>query len=155
MPRRLANLVAILVLAVHGVVSLAPGRVLCVSLFDADLHDADATLVERCPCDSHACESTPGTREGESGGSGGIARSPLNQCDCHLHVLIPAGEQLPPRASAQGGESDQSVPVMPVVAIAFIEWHPAPPSVCNPRFRTPDSCAGDNARIVRTTRLLI
>lgn len=164
------RLVATLLLIVQGVVALAPGRVLCIPLWDCPRHHDDArshagagahhhrhrTDVDGCTGD-HGRSDGQGHALGHAHGHGldvvDATRHPHDGCPCHVHVPLPGNECIP--VSPKGEPQELRAMCVPLVAVAAPGWASGPPPRAQARSRPPDPSGSERVHGLKTTRLLV
>jgi len=153
MPPALLKLVVLLLLVVQGVVAPGPGRVLCVPLEDCGQHHrSDAGGCDHCGRGAHAATARPGCQDHQHG-LFDVASHPDDECGCHVHVPLPADEQLP---SKPKGDLQDPRAASVSLAVAFVVASvPAPARTSEVCLRPPDFSASDQVRSLKATRLLI
>jgi hypothetical protein len=163
MPPALVKLVALLLLVVQGAVASASGRVLCIPLRDCgEHHDAVAAAWDHCGPD----ECSPAVGVGGSGGSEGVgggcdhehgpvdaALHPGVDCGCHVHVPVPATEQIPGDSKCRM-QDVRAVYVRLVIAVV-VAWDFDAVLAVRACSRPPDFSESDQVRGLKATRLIL
>jgi hypothetical protein len=157
MPSAVVKLIAILLLAVQGMVALAPGRVLCIRLQDCETHQKSHSACGHCDVsgcvDDEIGHDEPSSQHGHERGLFITLAHPADECGCHLHVPIPNHQQV---ASTQKPDGSESMTVLlPLVVAVVACWDFAPPKAVNARFHAPDFSLSDQVRALKSTRLLV
>lgn len=154
MPTALARFAAVLLLALQGLIALAPGRALCIPR----PHDVQHALGATVACghgDSAACGAMGGRlRDVDDELCGrSEAQKPGTGCRCHVHVPLSGAPYAPnpPRLD----QPDHRSPLSPRGIAMVLGWsvHPVP-GVRN-RGQPPDFTGCDQFLGLRATRLLI
>jgi hypothetical protein len=150
----LVHLVLAVLLAVQGVLSLAPGRMLCIPLRACDQHQEVPALCGHCDDshgDAHAMTSPRWNDAAEQFCFAIVAR-PSDECGCHLHVPGPQDSHVVTKTSGDACEWKHSLALW---AAAFVlASQPASADECDVP-RPPDLLASMQVRVLRTSRLII
>lgn len=115
------KLVSVLMLVVQGLVASAAGRVVCIPLQDCGKHGEMAVgLCDRVAAEG--CGGHGGECDERALGSGshddGMQRA--EECDCHVHVPVPADERLPGKPAVDMGEARADL--IPAAVVAVLTW---------------------------------
>ncbi|QOJ00984.1 MAG: hypothetical protein HRU70_10945 [Phycisphaeraceae bacterium] len=154
MPIALVKLVAILLLAVQGLIALAPGRVLCIPVRDCEIHESEV-LAAYDRFESHGSLTASGAQHvlGQEHGSFATAFHPEDECGCHLHIPIPSDEQAP--SNPKDGGPDQRKLFLPLVVAVVLAWDFDTPLPVAQRFEPPDFSTSAQVLALKTTRIII
>lgn len=154
MPLPLVKLVAVLLLVLQGVVSVAPGQILCIPVLDCAGYEHGLPLHGE-HCGSHGCDHADGHTSCHGHDHGPFIDESHNDedCGCHVHLPVPDSEQLP--CSTRGDGPEFRVVVIPEVSGFELPRARQPLIVVARSFKPPDLCASDQVRALKTTRLLI
>lgn len=159
MPTSLVQIVSMLLLIVQGVVALAPGRMLCIPVWDCGTHEQapEAACAHSDPgsCPPSACSSFDEERGRFADGRGQSAPllAPIDECGCHLHVQVPGHQPVP--FTPRDDDHSPKACVVPVVATAVMDWRCDPPSALVACLRPPDFSVSGQVLALKSTRLLI
>jgi hypothetical protein len=148
------KLVAVLLLVAQGLLASAPGRVLCIPLEHCETHHRG--LAAACDhCDTAGCTSARFDQDEPGSGRGNFfsAIHPEEECGCHVHVPIPADQQVP--GPANSGVCGCKPIFVPLVLAIVIDREIEPPVAMHVRLHPPDFILTDQVLALKSTRLLI
>lgn len=150
MPQSLIKLVTVLLLFVQGAVALSTGRMLCIPVAPCgEQHSAcDDTGSASHVCGAeHCADHRPGLTD--------VALHPHDECDCHVHLPIPGGDEAPSNSSPRSDLQDLRAFALSLWVVSMLGWGDSPshaPIVGRP---APSFSASDQVLGLRATRLLI
>lgn len=154
MSRTTIQLIACFLLVLQGLVSWAPGRVLCIPVQDCEGHHHDESdgyeghEFHGCADAHHGCVPHDHEHDPLSG-----SHHEDDACGCHFHVPVPGEQRVPSHPKSDGLE--WRLPALPLFADALPTWEVAPPAPPFGRTTLRDFSGSDQVRALRMTRLLI
>lgn len=157
MPTPLVKLVALILLMTQGLVAFAPGKVLCIPLFDCDTHEARALSVvcdhgEIASC--HAVAVARASCQDHEPGPFTLARHHHDECGCHVHLPVPGGSGALPTLK-RGDSPDLQLIAIPLLMAVVLDWDLVPPPAPCVALWPPDFSVSDQVLSLKATRLLI